>query len=1340
MTATLVGSLRTSDTAVTVSRTGGTATSGTDYKAISNFTVTIAAGSSSGTATLSFDPEEDTIDEPNETVVLTGSTSGLTAGTATLTITDNDDAPTAVTLGVSPSSAAESAAATEITVTATLVGSLRTSDTAVTVSRTGGTATSGTDYKAISNFTVTIAAGSSSGTATLSFDPEEDTIDEPNETVVLTGSASGLTAGTATLTITDNDDAPTAVTLGVSPSSAAESAAATEITVTATLAGSAQLPADTAVTVSQTGGTATSGTDYAAISNFTVTIAAGASSGTSTLSFDPTEDTLDEENETVVLTGAAPDALGLTAGTATLTITDNDDAPTAVTLAVSPTSVAEGASATDITVTASLAGAARTADTAVTVSRTGGTATSGTDYTAISDFTVTIAAGESSGTATLSFAPTEDTIDEESETVILRGNAPSSLNLTAGTATLTITDNDSAPTAVTLAVSPTSVAESANATSITVTASLVGSLRTADTEVTVSRTGGTATSGTDYAAIGDFTVTIAGGASSGTATLNFDPTDDTLDEENETVVLTGSAPDALSLTAGTATITITDDDEVPTAVTLFFPVDSFSEGAGSVVVNAVVEVAGGTREEDTPVAITVVGGTADEGEDYDATIPDEPMIPAGLSRQEVPITIRLLDDTDREEDETIEMRVTMQVAGETTLAATATLTITDNDGIVTLTVTPRRVGEGAEPTEVTVTATADRHVESDLRITVTFQTQGTGPAVEYSLNPESLAISIPAGKDSGTAQLVLSPVDDQIDTRDTRVQVLGTADSTAWSVRPATLLLADNDESEQVPQRRPPAVTLWTDRLDYRLDEEIQLYLDIDPHGDDREYTVFVYRESIATGQREYLALWGGSRKLREEAVDRFGHVRDNWTAARLERVEARLVWAGRVPRPGPWHFVVELRSPGTGQVLKRAYAKFVVPKNDSALLSRAGTSRILRGDMRLVSDTVYHLGGRLHVGSGATLAIEAGTLIKAWGPDAAIVVEPGGRIEVRGRREAPVVMTCNAPVGRRVPGCWGGLVVRGGSGRGESSGQLRYLRVEFAGGGSAPEAPPGLAFYGVGGGTVIEHVQVHAALGDGLAFHGGTARCSHCVVSDSRRDSLAWSGGWQGAAQHLYVQQGAQGASALHGRQAGPGGPLDGPAFHNVTLVGGYNIGVPGGAPGTRRSIGPGIVLDGQAAVRAWNVLVTGFGGFALDGSAASFADGRSHIAGALLTDSRFRYGGGSSQVQGFFEPWVRYTRADPDLIDVRHGANPDPRPRSGSKVRKLGTAATPPFDSLLSRAADYVGAFGRHNWLEEWTFFGAERDYEPLTQDPSSPAPASQPPPPAALLPAAEQGRIHP
>ena len=72
-----------------------------------------------------------------------------------------------------------------------------------------------------------------------------------------------------------------------------EGAAATTVTVTASLGGSA-LPTSTTVSVSVSGGTAISGTDYPAISAFTVTIPANAAGGTAILSFDPTEDILPE--------------------------------------------------------------------------------------------------------------------------------------------------------------------------------------------------------------------------------------------------------------------------------------------------------------------------------------------------------------------------------------------------------------------------------------------------------------------------------------------------------------------------------------------------------------------------------------------------------------------------------------------------------------------------------------------------------------------------------------------------------------------------------------------------------------------------------------------------------------------------------------------------------------------------------------------------------------------------------------------------------------------------------------------------------------------------------------
>ena len=53
----------------------------------------------------------------------------------------------------------------------------------------------------------------------------------------------------------------------------------------------------------------------------------------------------------------------------------------------------------------------------------GGSATSGTDYTAVSDFTVTIPKESASGTGTFTLTPTNDAIAEGDETIDVTGTA-----------------------------------------------------------------------------------------------------------------------------------------------------------------------------------------------------------------------------------------------------------------------------------------------------------------------------------------------------------------------------------------------------------------------------------------------------------------------------------------------------------------------------------------------------------------------------------------------------------------------------------------------------------------------------------------------------------------------------------------------------------------------------------------------------------------------------------------------------------------------------------------------------------------------------------------------------
>ena len=91
-------------------------------------------------------------------------------------------APTGVTLSVDPPAVREDAGPTTLTVTATLVGGTRAVETPISLTLEDGTATNA-DYAATGG-TLTIAAGESSGAATLTITPVRDNLAEPDESVI----------------------------------------------------------------------------------------------------------------------------------------------------------------------------------------------------------------------------------------------------------------------------------------------------------------------------------------------------------------------------------------------------------------------------------------------------------------------------------------------------------------------------------------------------------------------------------------------------------------------------------------------------------------------------------------------------------------------------------------------------------------------------------------------------------------------------------------------------------------------------------------------------------------------------------------------------------------------------------------------------------------------------------------------------------------------------------------------------------------------------------------------------------------------------------------------------
>ena len=392
----------TSSRDVTVTYTlGGSAGSPADYTAPTPLSVTIAAGSTSGTITVPV--KGDTIDELDETieVTLSGATNaGLSATEgateASGSITDDDATPTvSVTDAAAVSEGDDPSKTTDMTFAVSLSA---TSSRDVTVTYTlGGSAGSPADYTAPTPLSVTIAAGSTSGTITVPV--KGDTIDELDETIEVTLSGAtnaGLSATEgateASGSITDDDATPTvSVTDAAAVSEGDDPSKTTDMTFAVSL--SATSSRDVTVTYTL-GGSAGSPADYTAPTPLSVTIAAGSTSGTITV---PVKgDTIDELDETieVTLSGATNAGLSATEGAteASGSITDDDATPTvSVTDAAAVSEGDDPSKTTDMTFAVSLSA---TSSRDVTVTYTlGGSAGSPADYTAPTPLSVTIAAG-----------------------------------------------------------------------------------------------------------------------------------------------------------------------------------------------------------------------------------------------------------------------------------------------------------------------------------------------------------------------------------------------------------------------------------------------------------------------------------------------------------------------------------------------------------------------------------------------------------------------------------------------------------------------------------------------------------------------------------------------------------------------------------------------------------------------------------------------------------------------------------------------------------------------------------------------------------------------------------
>ena len=392
-----------------------------------------------------------------------------------------------------------------------------------------------------------------------------------------------------------------------------------------------------------------------------------------------------------------------------------------------------------------------------------------------------------------------------------------------------------------------------------------------------------------------------------------------------------------------------------------------------------------------------------------------------------------------------------------------------------------------------------------------------------------------------------------------------------------------------------------------------------------------------------------------------------------------------------------------------------------------------ITGTANWTSNFYYVLRGAVFVNDGATLNIAAGTrVIGEAGSVGTLIVLRGGRLNAIGTRTAPIVFTSDQAVGNRARGDWGGLIINGrapvnlegGEGAGEgdtgvyggtnpndTSGTMRYVRVEFAGVEFSPDNElNGIAFQGVGRGGSYEYIQVHMNRDDALEWFGGTADIKYAVASNAADDSFDWTFGWSGRVQFVAVTQ--RGDDADNGIEA------DNNEFNNNLLSRSnpqlYNITLCGDPDRVEGPEGPrGANFRRGTAFTLRNFLVTGFKnvGFQISdtSTSAQVDNGTSQMgAGVAWGMTTNMHASVQTYITSGRFPSIRTTATDAEVgistVGCSNHENPAFQP-SGVATLAGGQIAPiqPPNDGFFE-AVTFIGAVApapADNWMTGWTSF---------------------------------------
>ncbi|MCC7245652.1 MAG: T9SS type A sorting domain-containing protein [Saprospiraceae bacterium] len=240
--------------------------------------------------------------------------------------------------------------------------------------------------------------------------------------------------------------------------------------------------------------------------------------------------------------------------------------------------------------------------------------------------------------------------------------------------------------------------------------------------------------------------------------------------------------------------------------------------------------------------------------------------------------------------------------------------------------------------------------------------------------------------------------------------------------------------------------------------------------------------------------------------------------------------------------------------------------------------------------NNTYLLTGFVYVEDGATLTIQAGTVVKGdKATKGALIVTRTGKINAQGTADEPIVFTSNET--EPDYGDWGGVIILGnaptnassggnagvgvieggvdtpegdglygGTNAADNSGVFSYVRIEYPGIAFQPNNEiNGLTMGGVGNGTKIDHVQVSYSGDDAFEWFGGTVNCKNLIAYRTVDDDFDADFGFSGNIQFAFSVRDPEvadvsGSNGFEVDNDGSGStttPKTRPTFSNVTIIG---------------------------------------------------------------------------------------------------------------------------------------------------------------------------------------------